>query len=74
MMQKHEKTTGQKRQTVYMPPGVHRQVRIMAAQNDTTQQSLFREAMNDLFRKHGVESWESLEGDAAENSCQASAE
>jgi hypothetical protein len=30
-----------------------RQLRMMAAEHDTTQQGLLTEALNDLFRKHG---------------------
>ena len=62
-----------KRQTVYMPPGVHWQVKILAVDNDTTQQDLFREAMNDLFEKYGVKSWEQMEESGVPDKRQATA-
>ena len=37
----------------FFPPPVKRQLRLMAAANDTTIQALLTEALNDLFAKHG---------------------
>ena len=37
----------------FFPPPVKRQLRLMAAANDTTIQALLAEALNDLFAKHG---------------------
>lgn len=49
-----------KRQTVYMPPKVHKEVRLLAVKQETSQQDLFRQAMNLLFEKYGIASWEEL--------------
>lgn len=37
----------------YFDPEVRRQLKIMMAEQDTTLQELLREAINDLFAKHG---------------------
>ena len=37
----------------FFPPPVKRQLRLMAAADDTTIQALLAEALNDLFAKHG---------------------
>lgn len=39
--------------TGYFPPAVKKQLRILAADRDTTIQDLLAEALNDLFAKHG---------------------
>jgi hypothetical protein len=39
--------------TGYYPPSVKKQLRILAADRDTTIQDLLAEALNDLFAKHG---------------------
>jgi hypothetical protein len=39
--------------TGYFPPAVKKQLRIMAAEGDTTIQRLLAEALNDLFAKYG---------------------
>ena len=39
--------------TGYFPPTVKRQLRLLAAELDTTIQDLLGEALNDLFAKHG---------------------
>ena len=39
--------------TGYFPPAVKKQLRILAAEHDTTIQALLAEAMNDLFAKYG---------------------
>ena len=39
--------------TGYFPPTVKRQLRVLAAELDTTIQALLGEALNDLFAKHG---------------------
>jgi hypothetical protein len=39
--------------TGYFPPSVKKQLRILAADRDTTIQDLLAEALNDLFAKHG---------------------
>lgn len=40
--------------TGYFPPEVRKQLRRLAADRDTTIQSLLGEALNDLFAKHGL--------------------
>ena len=44
---------GKSNVTGYFAPEVKRQLRIMAAEQDTTIQALLGEALNDLFAKHG---------------------
>jgi hypothetical protein len=39
--------------TGYFPPEVKKQLRLMAAENDSTIQRLMAEALNDLFVKYG---------------------
>ena len=39
--------------TGYFDPVVKRQLRLLAAEHDTTIQALLGEALNDLFAKHG---------------------
>jgi hypothetical protein len=39
--------------TGYFPPAVKKQLRMLAAEHDTTIQALLAEAMNDLFAKYG---------------------
>ena len=39
----------------HYPPDVQKQLRLLAAQQDRTQQGLLAEALNDLFRKYGME-------------------
>ena len=39
--------------TGYFPPEVKKQLRMLAAERDTTIQALLAEAMNDLFAKYG---------------------
>jgi hypothetical protein len=39
--------------TGYFPPAVKKQLRIMAAEGDTTIQRLLAEALNDFFAKYG---------------------
>ena len=39
--------------TGYFPPAVKKQLRILAADRDTTIQDLLAEALNDLFAKYG---------------------
>lgn len=39
--------------TGFFPPAVKKQLRLMAAESDTTIQALLAEALNDLFAKHG---------------------
>lgn len=39
--------------TGYFPPAVKKQLRMLAAECDTTIQALLAEAMNDLFAKYG---------------------
>ena len=38
----------------HFPPPVHRQLRILAANEDRTMQSLLAEALNELFAKRGL--------------------
>ena len=44
---------GKSNVTGYFPPEVKRQLRILAAEQDTTIQNLLATALNDLFAKHG---------------------
>jgi len=39
--------------TGYFPPAVKKQLRILAAERDTTIQALLAEALNELFAKYG---------------------
>jgi hypothetical protein len=39
--------------TGYFPPAVKKQLRMLAAERETTIQALLAEAMNDLFAKYG---------------------
>ncbi len=44
---------GKSNVTGYFPPAVKRQLRILAAEKDTTIQDLLGVALNDLFAKYG---------------------
>ena len=44
---------GKSNVTGYFPPEVKRQLRLLAAEQDTTIQNLLATALNDLFAKHG---------------------
>ena len=44
---------GKSNVTGYFPPEVKRQLRLLAAEHDTTIQNLLAEALNDLFAKNG---------------------
>lgn len=44
---------GKSNVTGYYPSAVKKQLRIMAAEKETTIQNLLAEALNDLFAKHG---------------------
>lgn len=44
---------GKSNVTGYFPPAVKRQLRILAAEQDTTIQALLGQALNDLFAKFG---------------------
>ena len=44
---------GKSNVTGYFDPVVKRQLRLLAAERDTTIQALLGEALNDLFTKHG---------------------
>lgn len=44
---------GKSNVTGYFPPEVKRQLRVLAAEQDTTIQNLLAMALNDLFAKHG---------------------
>ena len=46
--------TGKPSVTGYFAPEVRRQLRRLAADNDSTIQALLAEALNDLFAKHGL--------------------
>ena len=43
---------GKSNVTAYFPPEVKRQLRLLAAEHDTTIQNLLAEALNDLFAKN----------------------
>lgn len=49
-----------KRQTIYMPPRVHDQLRELSFTERKSQQSLIREAINMLFRDRGCPTWDEL--------------
>ena len=57
--QADEKVTGQATRkgqvtlVTYTDPAVKKQLKLIALEQDTTQAELFREAINDLFRKNG---------------------
>lgn len=54
--QKHNLRPGRKGKsnvTGYFPPEVKKQLRLLAAEHDTTIQNLLAEALNDLFAKNG---------------------
>ena len=44
---------GQVTLVTYTDPAVKKQLKLIALEQDTTQAELFREAINDLFRKNG---------------------
>ena len=44
---------GKSNVTGYFPPEVKKQLRLLAAEHDTTIQNLLAEALNDLFAKNG---------------------
>ena len=44
---------GKSNVTGYFPPEVKKQLRLLAAEHDTTIQNLLAEALNDLFSKNG---------------------
>jgi hypothetical protein len=52
---------GMRRQTLYLPPVVHEQLRLLAFQRKLSQQELFRRGLNLLFAREGLPSWEELE-------------
>jgi hypothetical protein len=52
---------GMRRQTLYLPPVVHEQLRLLAFQRKLSQQELFRQGLNLLFAREGLPSWEDLE-------------
>ena len=39
--------------TIYLSPAAHRQLRLLALEQDSSIQALTVEAVNDLFQKHG---------------------
>lgn len=54
--QPHQVRTGREGKsnvTGYFPPEVKKQLRLLAAEQDTTIQDLLAEALNDLFAKNG---------------------
>ena len=52
---------GMRRQTLYLPPAVHEQLRHIAFNRKESQQELFRQGLNLLFAREGLPSWEELE-------------
>ena len=52
---------GMRRQTLYLPPSVHEQLRLLAFTRKESQQELFRKSLNLLFDREGLPSWEELE-------------
>jgi len=57
---------GKSNVTGYFPPAVKKQLRILAADRDTTIQDLLAEALNDLFAKYGKPEIAPVETAAAE--------
>ena len=55
---------GMRRQTLYLPPAVHEQLRQLAFNRKISQQELFRQSLNLLFAREGLSSWEELEEEA----------
>lgn len=49
-----------RRQTLYMPPRVHDQLRELAFTERKSQQRLIREALNMLFADRGCATWDEL--------------
>ena len=45
---------GKKKVTATIAPSVHKQLKSLAVQRDTTTEALLAEAIDDLFRKHQV--------------------
>ena len=45
---------GKSNVTAYFPPAVKKQLRVLAAERETTIQNLVGEALNDLFAKNGL--------------------
>ena len=45
--------SGRKAVTVYLDPAAHRQLRLLALEQDRSGQDLVMEAIDDLFGKHG---------------------
>jgi hypothetical protein len=52
---------GMRRQTLYLPPAVHEQLRLLAFNRRESQQELFRQSLNLLFAREGLPSWEEIE-------------
>jgi hypothetical protein len=52
---------GMRRQTLYLPPAVHEQLRLLAFNRRESQQELFRQGLNLLFACEGLPSWEEIE-------------
>ncbi len=45
---------GKKKVTAALDPAMHKQLKALALNRDTTTEALLAEAITDLFRKHGV--------------------
>lgn len=56
---------GKSNVTGYFPPEVKKQLRLLAAEHDTTIQNLLAEALNDLFAKNGKPEIAPLEAGAS---------
>jgi hypothetical protein len=52
---------GMRRQTLYLPPAVHEQLRLLAFTRRESQQELFRQGLNLLFAREGLPSWDEIE-------------
>jgi hypothetical protein len=52
---------GMRRQTLYLPPAVHEQLRLLAFNRRESQQELFRQSLNLLFDSDGLPSREEIE-------------
>ena len=51
--QAHRAGAGGKAVTIYLDTAAHRQLRMLALEQDSSVQHLAVEAFNDLFQKHG---------------------
>ncbi|MGA7328485.1 MAG: ribbon-helix-helix domain-containing protein [Rhodomicrobium sp.] len=51
---------GMIRQTLYLPPAVHDQLRLLAFNRRESQQEIIRQGLNMLFEREGLPKWDEL--------------